>query len=360
MSYLAKILQPEIGSDALKNDIKELLELIGKPIFVLIDDIDRVSKEELFEILRLIRNTGNFPNIKYIVTYDKKYVCEQLSELNIREEYLNKIFMLELTLPKMIDSPQYSFIIDQVEQHINNEDAKSQIKNLIYKDFYVIESSFSDMRQCERFANQLAINVNFITDKNRFKATSFNVGDLFWLELLKFNDRESFLKLQSDPFELLEISYNVHSGVRVYGFPKKYISDKDKPKLTGNTEQILAKLFKDSKYFTGDRNRMAYVENYYKYFSLGLSSYSVNISDFYNIITKSSGLQAVFDKVKNLSDAKKLPSLTDQVLMTRTSKMNLDFARNYVYVIISLKLCNSMNSAIITRKFASDGYDSTH
>ena len=103
---------------------------------------------------------------------------------------------------------------------------------------------------------------------------------------------------------------------------------------------------------------MAFVENYYKYFSLGLSSYSVNISEFYDIITKSTGFQAVFDKVKTLAEAKKMSSLTDQVLMTKTSKMNLDFATNYVYVIISLKLCNSMNSAIITRKFASDGFNS--
>ena len=41
---------------------------LDKPILVVIDDIDRLEKEELFEVLRLIRNTGNFTNLIYSVS----------------------------------------------------------------------------------------------------------------------------------------------------------------------------------------------------------------------------------------------------------------------------------------------------
>ena len=59
------------------------LNCIDRPVVIVIDDIDRLEKNELFEVLRLIRNTGNFANLIYVVAYDERYVVEQLSNLGI-------------------------------------------------------------------------------------------------------------------------------------------------------------------------------------------------------------------------------------------------------------------------------------
>ena len=50
--------------------------------------MDRLTKSEIYEVIRLIRNTANFPYLKFIVACDRKYIIEQLKELNMNPKYL--------------------------------------------------------------------------------------------------------------------------------------------------------------------------------------------------------------------------------------------------------------------------------
>lgn len=70
--------------------IKEILERTKHKTVVFIDDIDRLNAVEIKEVLRLIRNTANFPYIQFIVAYDKNYVCETLKNngINTPDRYL--------------------------------------------------------------------------------------------------------------------------------------------------------------------------------------------------------------------------------------------------------------------------------
>lgn len=63
--------------------------------------MDRLGADEIFEVLKLIRNTANFPFIIFIVTFDKTYVINQMGSKNIPASYLEKIFMADFILPKI-------------------------------------------------------------------------------------------------------------------------------------------------------------------------------------------------------------------------------------------------------------------
>lgn len=86
-----------------KQEVANALKNIQKPIVIAIDDLDRLAGKEIFEVLRIIRNTAKFNNIIYIVTYDKVHVVRQLSlpGLGIEKDYLEKIFQIELSMPKV-------------------------------------------------------------------------------------------------------------------------------------------------------------------------------------------------------------------------------------------------------------------
>lgn len=77
-------------------DLKKIFTQIDIKIIVIIDDVDRLGKEEIFEVLRLIRNTANFPNTIFIVAYDKDYVVKTIDQ-NLM--YLDKYFQYELFVP---------------------------------------------------------------------------------------------------------------------------------------------------------------------------------------------------------------------------------------------------------------------
>lgn len=87
MEVVIKGVEPFI--DEYKGKIEKGLKQMDRPIVVTIDDLDRLASAELFEVLRLIRNTAAFPNLIYVVCYDKDYVVRQIEEKGIQESGLS-------------------------------------------------------------------------------------------------------------------------------------------------------------------------------------------------------------------------------------------------------------------------------
>ncbi len=50
---------------------------------------------EILEVLKIIRNTANFPFVKFIVACDRTYIVNQLKSKGVEPKYLEKIFMID-------------------------------------------------------------------------------------------------------------------------------------------------------------------------------------------------------------------------------------------------------------------------
>jgi predicted KAP-like P-loop ATPase len=87
----------------LKMEIAEELRKQTRRIFVTVDDIDRLNPEEIRQFFGVIKSVADFPNVLYLLTFDKKVVIEALRESQgiSGESYLEKIvqFPFELPLP---------------------------------------------------------------------------------------------------------------------------------------------------------------------------------------------------------------------------------------------------------------------
>lgn len=76
---------------------------LGKKIIIFIDDVDRLDSEELTELFCLVRNISPFPNMSYILAYDKEYVATQLQKKFDKHtyRYMEKIVQAEYPLAKI-------------------------------------------------------------------------------------------------------------------------------------------------------------------------------------------------------------------------------------------------------------------
>lgn len=76
---------------------------LGKKIIIFIDDVDRLDSEELTELFCLVRNISSFPNMSYILAYDKEYVATQLQKKFDAHtyRYMEKIVQAEYPLAKI-------------------------------------------------------------------------------------------------------------------------------------------------------------------------------------------------------------------------------------------------------------------
>ena len=102
LQLVARLLPQESNEKSITEQYESLSQEIcrlGRKIFIFIDDVDRLEREELVELFALVRNSSSFPCMSYILAYDKEYVASQLKgcfdqhthrymEKIVQEEYL--------------------------------------------------------------------------------------------------------------------------------------------------------------------------------------------------------------------------------------------------------------------------------
>jgi GTPase SAR1 family protein len=343
----------------LREEIIEALQSINKPIYILIDDIDRLTKEEVLEVMRLIRNTGNFPYLKYIAAYDKDYVESRLKDMNIPASYLNKIFSIELILPQLTEHIEGDIIKNILKQKIQHERVLRILSSCIDSLKHKYSLFFSDFRQVERFAQQCALNVGFVLSDDRRKKHDYNYGDLFYIELLKFSDRKIYERLQDNPELLLTPGKNSESHTSEYVFDI-HSDKKDISEIQQGTIFLLEKIFGKPIRFKKQRNCMSFLENYDKYFSYGISRNKVSIGMFGHIILDSTTFKEVEEKVKNkLNNTQFVESLTNQFLFTVTYRMKVNSAKRYFDLcLILLEHTDKLND-LISERMQKDAFDNS-
>jgi hypothetical protein len=104
--FVARIFQSRRKSvKAHKREIEKSLAKLESPIVVVLDDIDRLSTSEIRDVFRLVRLTASFPNVVYILAFDRARVEGALAEEGIPgREYLEKILQVAFNVPAVPSS----------------------------------------------------------------------------------------------------------------------------------------------------------------------------------------------------------------------------------------------------------------
>lgn len=93
--------------DAHKKVVEKLLsEFIGRRthfrILVIVDDLDRLEPQEAVEVVRLVKAVANFPNVTYLLAYDKDVLAENIVQITNAVDgvaYLEKIIQYGFKVP---------------------------------------------------------------------------------------------------------------------------------------------------------------------------------------------------------------------------------------------------------------------
>jgi predicted KAP-like P-loop ATPase len=86
----------------LKASIAEALRSQSKRILIIIDDIDRLTAEEVRQLFRVVKVVADFPKVAYLLAFDRGVVTKALEGEQGRipgEAYLDKIVQLPFELP---------------------------------------------------------------------------------------------------------------------------------------------------------------------------------------------------------------------------------------------------------------------
>ena len=118
MNFLSKIIQEEETVEKLYDEISRALSKNEKHYLMIIDDIDRLSEDEVLLIFRLIKSVGRLPKITYLLAYDREVAEEIVSKRYPSEgpSYLEKIVQASFDIPYPLRSDLQRFFIKSLDK----------------------------------------------------------------------------------------------------------------------------------------------------------------------------------------------------------------------------------------------------
>ena len=128
-------LLPFAKGNVSKSDVNHVIDEVGRRIYVLIDDLDRLTAKELIEVMKLIDRNAGFNNTVFITAYDKEYVNEVLRNylrISNKTDFTDKYFSHELSLPvqRIEDLNNFAVSIINSNDFFENDDAIDKNKML--------------------------------------------------------------------------------------------------------------------------------------------------------------------------------------------------------------------------------------
>jgi predicted KAP-like P-loop ATPase len=172
----------------LYDEIQVCIRDLNLKIVVTVDDLDRLNAKEILQVLKLIRNTSNFPNMVFLVALDKEYVMNALKgeKEYMKERYLEKFFQLEVSVSYPNIDSVLNFMINEIYWKLKDHPSSGGIFTLTTQELIRQKSFLADYlithRDVKRFINQFYYDYKIL---NLGKYLDIDFHDLVYMTLLK-------------------------------------------------------------------------------------------------------------------------------------------------------------------------------
>ena len=237
-----------------KDEIERILKHRAKPLYIFIDDLDRLTAVEMMEIFKLINKNAAFPYFYFITALDKSRVNHMLSKhlgLEKVENYSDKYFNSEYHLPEK----DYFKVVGNMTKRLKDK-AKAYHLHVAGK---IISNHWQNVQR--KTVHCLLTPRDLIRFSNEFMAAYSQVEDdvcfedLWYLMLIKYKDQKTYedivsrnclisLKQKDVVFYALNIRYALGEGKRIYGSAvhellKTLFPEVDLDQIKGNNVKAL-------------------------------------------------------------------------------------------------------------------------
>lgn len=148
-----------------KQEICDLLSERGRKLLIIIDDIDRLTRVEVRQIIRLIRVNSDFPNTVFLLAFDRSIIERSLDDISgvSGRDYLEKVAQVSFEVPDTNPVRIRRFFLSELDRVLNSLPAgwekcfdMERWENLYHSGF---RDSFTSIRNIKRFCNTLRFNL---------------------------------------------------------------------------------------------------------------------------------------------------------------------------------------------------------
>lgn len=203
LESLLMLLLPEKDVEA----INEATSTLGKRVYVVIDDFDRLTGEEILEVLKLVDRNASFNNVVFVMAYDKEYINNVLRkhlDHGLDHSFIDKYVTWEVTLPEIdiwvLEDKMKSYLEDHLFG-LPDEEKERVLENWGYVGGIVV-GELPSVRHLKRY-------VNLTLPRYRKVYSQVDPTDFFLLSLLQYRHLTIYNKLarQIDVMRIASVKF---------------------------------------------------------------------------------------------------------------------------------------------------------
>jgi hypothetical protein len=235
-----------------KEEVNDAIQHINKRIIVFIDDFDRLLRDEIIEVFKLIDGNASFTNLIFISAYDKEYINTIIGCKNSQyDSFADKFFTIEVHLPIRPYAATYNYLLDNISKLLNiSNEVKEEYNSTIGPNLDIVQRYLPTIRDVKRFLNIFIPRFTMLREEVEFK-------DYFFLSLIRYRFINEYQNLRDGHYTDIDIKK---------GFNQFYVKDG----VSCQSIDVLNILFSGDMRFRSINNKTAFNIYFYESVVAGL------------------------------------------------------------------------------------------
>lgn len=325
----------EQGLSEIRHELTKLLSERETSLIVVMDDLDRLTSDQLRMVFQLVKANLEFPNVVFLLLFQRDLVEEKLTDgKQSGRDYLEKIIQVPFDIPQIETTRIHSLLFSKLDAILEQDKSATEMfdsnywGNIFHSALYAY---FDNLRNVYRYTSTLSFHFSLLKGKTVFEV---NPVDLMAVECLRVfepdvykeiaRSKEIFTKNESDRYGRA----NDSTKLIITGIIEKSTEGKKEvvEKLIGKLFPTIEWVFGGSCYSGDFRStwlremRVCHSSNFDKYFQFSIPKGELSNSDLREMLSLTSdagGLSAFIMSLKERGIIKnalaQFESYTDQV-----------------------------------------------
>ena len=179
-------------------------------LVVIIDDVDRLSPDQLVQMFQLVKANGDLPGLIYLIAIPREQVEQALQSKGFGKDYLQKIVQVPLTLPKPNPQVLRQQVESGIQERISRYPGESGVDPIRWEVAWDVGlgGCFDSPRSVVRYLDALAYHMAVLSKGDMLEV---DPTDLAILEVIRL----CFPELHREMGQHEELFVPAHSGADI-------------------------------------------------------------------------------------------------------------------------------------------------
>lgn len=180
----------------LREELQKLLNKRDKPLLIVLDDLDRLSADQMKAAFQLVKAHMDFANVVFLLLFQRETVEQGLSKVGFDgADYLEKIIQVPFSVPAIASSQLEAILLKRLDAILDRE---QQLQQRFEQDYWSqmfqrgMRPFFSNLRHIYRYASTLEFHCRLLRGT---EVAEVNAVDLFALECLRIFAPETYAEM---------------------------------------------------------------------------------------------------------------------------------------------------------------------